>query len=257
MAQVVQTLTHMEGQGGPQTHTDLEDWAGLSGRPHSHCLSAPPPPRLRPPPTSSPPLRQFQTFLDNEVIAPLPIGCAGPSVTGSPAAALASLSAVPGHHEGSDWSALLSLLQRAWRGGGGREAGVVGGPAASVPERSRPRPCLWYPRGGSGERDRPILPTRSAPLAARPPLTPTSPQLRASRLDAEPREETRAVESRSGDRRGARAGRRAGRRGDSTIVYFCQNSLNFLERSTSNVCILFDRRGVIGMELNFICLWEL
>ena len=93
----------------------------------------------------------------------------------------------------------------------GREAGVVGGPAASVPERSRPRPCLWCPRGGSGERDRPILPTLSAPLAARPPLAPTYPQLRASRLDAEPREETRAVESRSGDRRGARPGRRARR----------------------------------------------
>lgn len=57
----------------------------------------------------------------------------------------------------------------------GREAGVVGGPAASVPERSRPRPCLWCPRGGSGERDRPILPTRSAPLAARPPIAPTYP----------------------------------------------------------------------------------
>ncbi|XP_010832057.1 PREDICTED: putative uncharacterized protein FLJ22184 [Bison bison bison] len=182
--------------------------------------SAPPPARLRPPPTSSPPLHQFQTFLDNEVISPLPIGCAGPSVTGirgsRPPRGLRLVSTAVTPSAGVAW----------W---GVREAGVVGGPAASVPERSRPRPCLWCPRGGSGERDRPILPTLSAPLAARPPLSPTYPQLRASRLDAEPREETRAVESRSGDRRGARPGRRARR----------------------------DRRGMIGMELNFICLWEL
>ncbi|KAK2121097.1 hypothetical protein P7K49_002483 [Saguinus oedipus] len=46
-------------------------------------------------PTSSPLLSQFQTFLSDEVIFPLPIGCAVQSVTGSHAAVLAFFVPLP------------------------------------------------------------------------------------------------------------------------------------------------------------------
>ena len=85
---------------------------------------------------------------------------------------------------------------------------MVGGPSASVAERSRPRPCMWCPpwrrgAGGGGVEggrdgggsDCPILPSLSALLAVLPPLAPTSPQLRAPWLDVEHREETRSVEA--------------------------------------------------------------
>eukprot|EP00070_Physeter_catodon_P008899 XP_007119264.1 uncharacterized protein LOC102982075 [Physeter catodon] len=101
------------------------------------------------------------TSFGNEVISLLPIGCAGPSVTGSPAAVLASLGP-----------------QLPWLRGAGRC-------------------CVCGVRGG-GESDCPILPTLSAPLAACPPLAPTSPQLCASQVDVEPWEETRAVRAGAG-----------------------------------------------------------
>lgn len=51
---------------------------------------------------------------------------------------------------------------------------------------------------GGGENDRPIFSSPSAPLAIRPPLARTSPQLCASSLDVEPLEETRAVRAGAG-----------------------------------------------------------
>lgn len=101
-------------------------WGLFKGPPR-----APPPALRRPPPTSWPRLRQFLTSLDDEVTSPLPIGCAWPSVTGSPAAVLTSLKplpsslfpkpAGPGLPETADWPAPPSLLQRAaWKAEGGR-----------------------------------------------------------------------------------------------------------------------------------------
>lgn len=51
---------------------------------------------------------------------------------------------------------------------------------------------------GGGESNRSILPTPSAPLATRPPLAQTSPQLRAPWPDIEPRKGRRAVRAGGG-----------------------------------------------------------
>lgn len=134
-------------------------------------------------PTSSPPLRQFRLSSTMRSSPRCPLAALGRQsqevppprwprwYPSRPLLLLVRGSRPP--RGPSDWSALLSLLQRAWRGGGAG-GGCVGGPAASV-LRSRPRPCLWCPRGGGGERDRPILPHPLSSLAARPPLAPTYP----------------------------------------------------------------------------------